>query len=54
MHIYLEISQGNSLCFISNKQRCYFFSSTKVREQGSRTGPVGGVGVVPVGGGERG
>jgi hypothetical protein len=49
IYIYMEISQGNSLCsyHISNKQKCHFFPSTKIREQEGKIGPAGG-GAQPV------
>jgi hypothetical protein len=34
MHIYMEMSQGNSLC-------SSFFFFYKIKEQEGRTGPVG-------------
>jgi hypothetical protein len=41
VHIYMEISQGNSLCsyLYPNKQKCHFFIY-KIREQEGRTGPA--------------
>jgi hypothetical protein len=45
-HVYIEISQGNSLCsyLYLKKAKMSFFSFFfyKIREQGGRTGPVGG------------
>jgi hypothetical protein len=54
MHIYKEISQGNSPCnYLYLKQEKMFFflmsSTTKIREQEGRTGPSQ-VEMVPVGG----
>jgi hypothetical protein len=42
IHIYMEMSQGNSLYSYINKEKCYFsfFSFTNMREQEGRTGPA--------------
>jgi hypothetical protein len=44
MHIYMEISQGNSLCTILNQQKCHFYFFYKIKEQKGRTGLIRGVG----------
>jgi hypothetical protein len=53
IHIYLELSLGNS--FISNKQKCHFliFFFYKIREQEEGTCPAQGWGerLIPVEGG---
>jgi hypothetical protein len=51
IHIYMEMSQGNSCIAILNKQKCHFFFCYKNKEQKGKAGPVWGL--VPVGG-ERG
>jgi hypothetical protein len=60
IHIYLKISQGNSLCsylyFKQAKMSCFSFYHFsfffyKIREQESRASPAQGAGLALVGGG---
>jgi hypothetical protein len=51
IHIYMEISQGNSLCsYLYLKQAkmsfIFYFFFYKIRQQEGRTGPAQGVGDV--------
>jgi hypothetical protein len=58
VHIYMEISQRNSVAIFISKMSnfsfyLFFFLSYKIREQGSRTSPAQGEGLVPVGTGRK-
>jgi hypothetical protein len=54
IHIYMEMSQGNSLCSYLKQTKMSFFFIYKIIEQEGGTGPGLGVRVVPVGGEGRG
>jgi hypothetical protein len=45
MHIYMEMSQGNSLCSYFKQTKIVIFFFYKIREQEGETGPVWGVGI---------
>jgi hypothetical protein len=47
IHIYMEISQGNSLCSYL-EENCHFFSFTKLEDKRAEQVLLGGL--VPVGG----
>jgi hypothetical protein len=54
IHMYMEMSQRNSLCSYLNTQKCHLFFYYKIGAQEGKTGPVGSGGeLVPVGGEKR-
>jgi hypothetical protein len=55
IHIYMEMSQGNSLCSNHKQAKMSFFFFHKIGEHEGRTGPACGAGkeLVPVGEGRR-